>query len=277
MTSGSDTFAGSTAALLPIIWHWLIAYGIALARPMALLSINPVFTRLQLTGLLRGAVATALALPAVPAVAHALEPTHLSAIMLMLLAVKEAVMGATLGLVLGIPFWALAVAGDVLDLQRGASQGRLEDPAGFDDVSITGTFLLLAGTALFVMTGGLQMMASLLYKSWSIWQPLDALPMLDARTPLLLLGLLDDVTRQGLRLALPVILAMLLADVTLIIIGRVVPQLRIDDQATVARNIVFFLFLPVYCIYLLGYVGNDFSRLPRTLDMLRATAGSVSR
>ena len=278
MNATGSTLAGSAAAaLLPVAWHWLIAYGVAVARPMAMLSISPVFTRFQVTGLLRGAVATALAFPAIPVVAHALEPTHLGAILLLLLAVKEAIIGAVLGLVLGIPFWALAVAGDVLDIQRGATAGRISDPSGSDDVSITGTFLLLGGAVLFVATGGLQMTAGLLYKSWGIWQPLGPLPTLDARTPVLLLGLLDNLTRQALRLALPVVLAMLLADATLIIIGRVAPQLRIDDQAMVARNLVFFLFLPLYCTYLFGYVGEDFARLPQSIEQFGVAAVPAHR
>ena len=156
----------TSGPLFETVWHWLIAYGIALGRPLALISLNPLFTRAQVGGLLRGAVATALALPMVPRLAAELAPALQNPVGLLLLSLKEAAIGAALGLLLGAPFWALDVAGDVLDAQRGATQGRLNDPAGFEDVSITGTLLMMTGIALFVLTGGLEMLADLLYGSW---------------------------------------------------------------------------------------------------------------
>lgn len=255
---------------MPLAWHWLVAYGLGLARPLALVSTNPLFTRAQVSALLRGAIATALALPALPALGQALDVDTPAGVALLLLVIKEAALGAALGLLSGVPFWALDLAGDLLDLQRGATQGRLNDPAGFGDVSISGTFLLLVGVVLFVGSGGLELLADLLYRSWRIWPPLSGLPTLTAVTPGLLLGMLDQLLRQGVRLAAPLILAMLLADVALILAGRVAPQLRIDDQALAARNLVFFVFLSLYCAFLVFYVRQDLALLPQTLDALGA-------
>lgn len=247
----------------------ILAYAVAVARPTAMLNVMPVFTRVQFTGLLKGAVATALALPMVPAIADALGRGGLTGIGFVAVIVKEALLGFPLGLVLGAPFWALDVAGDLLDEQRGATQGRLNDPAGFSDVSISGTLLVMAGIALFVATGGLQTFADLLYRSWTIWKPLASLPHLDGRTPDLALGFLDRITRQGLLLALPPIVAMLLADAGLLIAARLAPQLRVDDLALALRNIVFVLFLPAYAVFLIYYVRQDLGTLPGLLDLLR--------
>ncbi len=256
-----------------VVWHWLLAYGIALARPLAMLSLNPVFTRAQITGLVRGAVATALAMPLVPVLAATMKDGG-GPIALLLLTGKEAVIGGALGLLLGAPFWALDIAGDVLDAQRGATQGRLNDPAGFEDVSISGTMLMMLGITLFVMTGGLETIADLLYGSWSIWRPLDSLPQADAQTPVLLLGLLDRVTRQGLLLACPAVIAMLMADVSLMVVARLAPSLRMDDLALSARNIVFYIFMPLYALFLIFYMRQDLSTLPSTLDLIRAALPS---
>ena len=270
----------SVGPLFEQVWHWLLAYGLALARPLAMLSLSPVFTRAQITGLLRGAAASALALPIVPVLATTLAPEGRGAVGLLLLTVKEAVIGAALGVLLGVPFWALDVAGDVLDAQRGATQGRLNDPAGFEDVSISGTMLVITGIALFVITGGLETLADLLYGSWRIWPPLGAWPSADPQTPALLLGLLDQVTRQGLLLATPAVIAMLLADASLMVVARLAPQLRIDDLALSARNVVFVLFMPLYAAFLLRYMGQDQAVLLSALDLLRAAispgAGSAA-
>jgi type III secretion protein T len=249
----------------------IIAYGLLLARPVAMLTFTPAFTRVQFTALLRGAVASALVLPMLPTVMAALERQGWSALGLMVLIGKEALIGFALGLVLGAPFWALDIAGDYLDAQRGATQGRLNDPAGFSDVSITGTMLVMAAVALFVVTGGLETLTDLLYRSWTIWKPLGAFPQLDARTPDLLLGFLDRITRQGLVLALPPIVAMLLAEAGLLIVARFAPQMRLDDLALSVRNVVFMSFLPIYAVFLIGYIRQDFGTLPGLVDLLRDT------
>jgi type III secretion protein T len=247
----------------------VVAYGILLARPLAMLTFTPVFSRVQFAALLRGGAASALALPMVPTVSVALQREGWSTLGLSVLMVKETLIGFALSLVLGAPFWALDIAGDYLDAQRGATQGRLNDPANFSDISITGTLLVMAAVALFVVTGGLETLADLLYRSWAIWRPLGAFPQLDASTPDIVLGFLDRITRQGLMLALPPIIVMLLADAGLLIVTRFAPHLRIDDLALSVRNIVFLSFMPIYAVFLIGYIRQDLGTLPGLVDPLR--------
>jgi type III secretion protein T len=254
------------------VQNGIIAYGLLLARPVAMLTFTPAFTRVQFTALLRSAVASALVLPMVPTVMAELQREGWFALGLMVLIGKEALIGFALGLVLGAPFWALDIAGDYLDAQRGATQGRLNDPAGFADVSITGTLLVMTAVALFVATGGLETLTDLLYRSWAIWKPLGAFPQLDSRTPDLLLGFLDRITRQGLMLALPLIIVMLLAEAGLLIVARIAPQMRVDDLAFAVRNIVFVSFLPIYAVFLIGYIRQDFGTLPGLVELLRDAA-----
>lgn len=244
-----------------------------MARPMGLLSIHPIFTRFQITGLLRGAMALVLALPAVPMIATMLEQTPQTGVALMMLAVKEGLLGCFLGLLLGMPFWMLDVAGDILDLQRGATQGRINDPAGFEDVSITGTFLLLLGITYFAASGGLQMLLHCLYQSWTLWTPLACLPSFSKQFPVLVLGLLDEMLSSAVSLALPMLLAMLLSDVALSIVSRAAPSLRVDDHAMGARNIVFFFVLTLYTSYLCLFVRQDVARIPAFFDALKLMIG----
>lgn len=244
-----------------------------MARPMGFLAIFPVFTRFQITGLLRGAMALVLALPAVPMIAYMLDQQPQTGVALMLLGVKEVSIGCILGLLLGMPFWMLDVAGDVLDLQRGATQGRLNDPAGFEDVSITGTFFLLLSIAYFAASGGLQMMVDILYKSWELWKPLSGIPNFSDQFPVLVLGLLDEMLAAAISLALPMLLAMLLSDIALSIVSRAASSLRVDDYAMGARNVVFFFILTLYTSYLCLFVRQDIARMPIFFDAMKLMVG----
>lgn len=245
------------ADLFTFAWPWFLATAIAMARPLGLLAVTPLLARAQLTGLLRGAVAASLALPAIPFVVHQVQGGTFTGLGLLLLTLKEAVIGAGIGFLLGAPFWAFQFAGDLIDQQRGATSGRLSDPAGGDDVSVTGTLLLVTGITLFVATGGLQTLVALLYASWGVWPPLASMPAPTPEFPVRVLRLLGDVTRQGLLLGAPIVLSMLLADVAMTLISRFAPQFRIEDTAATVRNLTFCITLPIYCAVLLATMGHD--------------------
>ena len=254
--------------VLGVARRWLIAYAILLARPMALLSISPIFTRVQFSNLLKGVVATGMIVPIWPVVVSALQQHSLGTLSLLIIIIKESLIGAALGLPLGLPFWVLLAAGDVVDQQRGATQGRLNDPAGFGDLSVTGTLLLLCGIMILVSSGQLDIVPDTLYSSWGIWRPLEMLPLPDHHAASLALHLLDGLEYDALSLAMPLILVMLLSDASMLLIARIAPQLRIDDLSLGVRNLVFFIFMPLYAGFLLLYGAQNEGRLGSSLQTL---------
>ncbi len=254
--------------VLQIARRWVIAYAILLARPMALLSINPIFSRIELSNLLKGAIATGLIFPMWPVVATVLQQEEPSTFSLLLIVIKEALIGAAVGFPLGLPFWAMLAVGDIVDQQRGATQGRLNDPAGFGDASVTGTLLLLCAIMILVSGGRLDVIADTLYTSWSIWRPLEMLPLPGRSAAMLILHLLDQLEAVALSLAMPLILVMMLSDATMLLIARIAPQLRIDDLSLGVRNLVFFIFLPLYAGFLLLYGARSEGRLDQILQVL---------
>lgn len=247
---------------------WLIAYAILLARPLALLSINPIFTRIELSNLLKGVIATGLIFPMWPVVAMAVQQENPSTLSLILIMIKEALIGLAMGFPLGLPFWALLAVGDIVDQQRGATQGRLNDPAGFGDLSVTGTLLLLCAIMILVSGGHLEIIPDTLYTSWGIWRPLEMLPMPSRPAATLILHLLDQLEAVALSLAMPLILAMLLSDAAMLLIARIAPQLRIDDLSLGVRNLVFFVFMPFYAGVLLLYSAQAENHLNQVLQVL---------
>lgn len=250
--------------------NWLLAYGVLIGRPLGLLAISPVFTRIEIanTGIVRGAIISALILPLWSRMESTIDPEALGTLNVIVLMMKEVIVGVLLGLPLGVPFWALDIAGDIMDQQRGQQQNRLTAAGGGDDMSVTGTVLMLAGIAIYVVSGGLMAITQALYTSWNVWRPLDMLPMPDGRAPLLGLELLDMVFRRGFELALPVVIAMMLADAAMLIITRIASQLHLDDVMSAARNLVFAIFLPLYAGYLIYYDRQDQAVMQNVLGLV---------
>jgi len=254
--------------ILDVARRWLIAYAVLLARPMAILSINPVFTRIELSNLLKGVIATGLIFPMWPALVNAMGNQPPDIATLLLLVVKESLIGAAIGLPLGLPFWALLAVGDIVDQQRGATQGRLNDPSGFGDESVTGTLLLLCGIMILVVQGRLDVIADTLYTSWSVWKPMEMLPLPGRAAGELVLHLLDQLEASAMSLAMPIILVLLLSEGTMLLIARIAPQLKIDDLSMAVGNLVFFIFMPLYAGFLLIYATRDEVHLDRSLQVL---------
>src|SRR5215471_15502144 len=180
----------------------------------------PAFTRIGLTGILRGAAGLAFALPLVPMMAAAIAGLPLTVTMIAALLFKEVIIGLMIGLVLGVPIWAAEAAGDVLDLQRGSTAASLVDPLATTEESITGTLFGLVMVALYFGSGGLPLTLRTVYDSYAIWPVASVFPSISPAASQFLVGLLDNVVTMGVVLVAPIIVFMLLTDVLLALVSR---------------------------------------------------------
>jgi type III secretion protein T len=254
--------AAAFTELLSNLLAPLVALALGAARIFGILAILPVFTRTGLTGLLRGGIALVLALPLLPALTPLVEAAPpIGGAALIALLVKEAVVGVVVGTVLSVPFWAAEAAGELMDQQRGSEAATIPDPSQVAEAGITGTLLVLTLTVIFFASGGMCLLLDAVYESWNIWPPLDPLPSFSADAGLRVLGLLDRVLRLGLVLAAPVLIALLLAEFALALIGRFAPSLNVFDLAMAVKGVVFALALPLYAVFLARYLAGTLAPL----------------
>jgi type III secretion protein T len=255
--------------------QYLMAIGLAIARMTGLIIVMPAFTRLGLTGILQGATALALALPMAPLIVGALAREHLTIPMIAILSVKELMIGLAIGVVLGVPIWAAEAAGDVLDLQRGATAASLFDPSETGEESITGTLLALVMVAIYFGSGGLSLTLLTVYESYGIWPVANAFPTLGPAAPQFFVGLLDRIVTMGLILVAPIVVFMLLSDLLLALVSRAAPTLNIFALSLNVKNLVFAILMVLYGAFLIKYMGADLGSLLRAgsdLDMLAKPA-----
>ncbi len=124
-----------------------------MARMVGLMILMALFTRARIAGLLRNGVAIALSIPLMPLVYKTVVETNMDATMMVALGLKEMFLGATLGFVMSLPFWAAEAAGDIVDLQRGVTMGSLIDPMMTHETSITGTLFSIVMIVIFLSLG----------------------------------------------------------------------------------------------------------------------------
>ena len=137
------------------------------------------------------------------------------------------------------------------------------------EASISGTLFLLVIIALFVAADGFRTVAESLYESYGIWPVLAPLPEFDGSAAVLALRLLDQLLRLALILAFPVLLTMFLAMMTLMLIARFAPQLNVFDLSMAARNLFFFIVMPLYGTFLVEYFSDEIGGLRHVLENMR--------
>jgi type III secretion protein T len=267
-------FADAIRALLPSLLAPLIAMALGAARMLGIVMILPVFSRMGLTGLVRGAVAMALALPLLPALQPmvASAPPALGAGLMLMLA-KEALIGMLIGTVFSVPFWAAEAAGEIIDLQRGSQSAVVADVSGLNETGITGTLITLTAIAVFFAVGGMRFLVDAVYQSYAVFPPLQFLPHFSAAVPLQALGVLDKLLAGGFVLASPLLVAMILAELSLALMGRFAPQLHVFDLALSVKGIVHVVGLPIYAVFLITYLRDGLAPLAAVTQELRLFAG----
>lgn len=233
----------------------ILGLTLALARMLAFANIMPAFTRLGLAGLVRNAVGIVMVLPIWPGLLDpALEAAARPALAVLALILKEGLVGTGLGLAYGIPLWAAEAAGDLMEQQRGSDAATMPDPDQSGQATVLGTLVVLVLLTLFFAGGGLELALGGIWASFRAW-PLDAL----APGPLAALGgygllLLDRLMRLSLLLAGPILLALLLAEIALALVGRIAPNLNVFDLSLAVKSLVTALLLPVYVVFLAGHM-----------------------
>lgn len=203
---------------------WLAGFIYPFVRVLALMSAAPVFNHGSTPVSLRIALALAITTVIVPTLPAAPFVSPFSGAGVALV-ITQVLIGVAIGITMQIVFAAVELAGDLIGLQMGLSFAGFIDPQNNEQSPLIGTFLSIALTLLFLsMNGHLAMVAALAGSFESLpvsptgWHAIDALRLVDAGSTMF---------ATGLSLALPVIGALLLVNLTLGILTRAAPQLNL--------------------------------------------------
>jgi flagellar biosynthetic protein FliR len=203
---------------------WLAAYLYPFFRILALFSSAPLLSHQSVPMQLRIGLAlliTVLVAPALP-VAAAVSPYSLPGV---LLVVQQVLVGVAMGFAIQIAFAAAELAGDLIGLQMGLSFASFIDPARNEETPIVGSFLGLLLMLLFFAANGHLLLIGAVGESFrSIPVGINGLHWLAWRE---LVGAGALVFSAGLQIALPVIAALILANLALGVLTRTAPQLNL--------------------------------------------------
>ena len=203
---------------------WIAAFLYPFLRFLALMSSAPLFSHASVPVPLRVGLSLAITtVVAIPLVGGPFVPPFSAAGAVLI--VQQVVVGVGIGLAMQLVFAAVTLAGDLVGLQMGLSFASFVDPQNAEQTPIIGGFLSLVLMLVFLAINGHLALIAALVDSFRVmpmtpdgWGALDAMRLVEAGA---------GVFATGLALALPVIGALLLVNLTLGVLTRTAPQLNL--------------------------------------------------
>jgi flagellar biosynthetic protein FliR len=231
----------------------IAVYALTTIRFVGLVFVAPALSAPSMPLPFRFWIAAILALIATPAGA-ALPVEALSHWMgLAAAAGRELLIGAAIGFFSALPLYALQMSGFLEGMQVGLSMATLFDPMSEAQVSLIGQFKYLVGVWFFYRWNGHLLLVQGLSESLRLI-PLAGTGHLGTAPDLA--GWIAEAFVLSMRLSLPILATLLLADVGLGFVARTVPQMN-----------VFVLGLPLK--FVLGFF-LLIAVLPMAVDLLHA-------
>ena len=203
-------------------WLALLAY--PMARILGFLGAAPVFGNNAVPRRIKLVVGLAVTMGVMPVVT-ATPPEAIDSWAGILILFQQTLIGIAMGLVLRVVFAALDLMGEIISLQMGLSFATFFDPLAGGQTAVVGEFLTLIATLVFLSLNGHLLMIDALARSFE-WLPVSTtLPHKSGWLVLARFG--ASIFASGLLMALPVVTALLITNISLGVLTRAAPQLNL--------------------------------------------------
>ena len=194
-------------------------------RISAAMTVLPATAAAVLPGLTRGALATILA----GFIAFG-QPTanvmQLGAGALLVLALKELLIGVLIGFSAATVFWIAESVGALIDTQTGYNNVQMSNPMSTEESTPVSVLLLQFCVMMFHILGGMTVFLGALLESFKVWPLMSAMPSMTNAAEVFVVQQVDTLMTVTLKFAAPVLLILLLIDLGVGLITRVADKLE---------------------------------------------------
>ena len=202
---------------------WLAAFIFPFMRLLGMLMTAPLFSTRAIPVRVRLALGIGLAFAILPA-APAMPAVDAGSYAGLLIMGQQVFIGAAIGVVVRIAFAAIDLAGSFIGMQMGLSFALFFDPNSGGQSAVLADFLSMVATLLFLSLDGHLIMIDLLARSF-VWLPVGS--GLDGQGWAVLPRTGAAIFSIGLMISLPLLAALLVANIALGVLTRAAPQLNL--------------------------------------------------
>ena len=202
---------------------WIVAFAFPLARILGFIATAPIWNTPGIprrTRLILGLAIAIVIIPALPPMPQ-VAPASLAGLLLL---GQQTLLGIAMGFAVRVVFTAINLAGDFMGFQMGLSFATFYDPLNSSQTPVISEFLNLITLLLFLSLNGHLLYVATLAKSFYVL-PVGSFP--GSGSWLNLAELAAQIFSFGLLLSLPVVVALMITNLSLAVLTRAAPQLNI--------------------------------------------------
>jgi flagellar biosynthesis protein FliR len=212
----------------------------------------PVLSWRTIPGVVKVAVGLWVAIFLASGVTMPFNPDKITPLQAMLMIGTEIVYGGAMGLVAGMVFSAVRVAGSIVEQQMGFSMSEILDPMTGEPSETISTLLEMVFILLFLAADGHHLLLMMLQKSYQTF-PIGTMPDIAAMTNVVVqAGAVMMVT--ALKLAAPILALFMVMIVVLGVFARVLPDVNILFESMPLRIGVGLAMLSVFLPLMTDFV-----------------------
>lgn len=251
---------------------WLAAFMFPMARIFGLMASAPIYNNAALPTRTRLIVGLAITMALVPILPPMPAIPGGSWLGLALLA-KETLIGVMMGFTLRIAFVTVDVAGELIGLQMGLSFAVVYDPQNAGQTPVLTEFVGLLTSLIFLALGGHLMILSGLVESFRL---LPVSPELMSSAGIAaMLRWAGVIFASGLLLSLPLVAALLIANIALGVLSRIAPSLNLFAVGFPVTMVVGYAVLMFSLPYLGAALTSIFDQSFIALEQVLKASRSI--
>lgn len=235
---------------------------LAFTRIMAILIHVPVLGGQNISSQVRIGLGMILALVLIPWQPLPPEAAAIGTFAYGLAILKEIIIGTLIGFAADLAFGAIQIAGSAMGMGSGFESSRIFNPALGEAGSAFDQIFVMTAAMIFLLIDGHHLFLIALQNTFKILPLNGALPFEGMNA---VIKTTSVFIASGIHMALPVMAALVLTDLTLGLLARVAPQVQ-----------VYFLGLPVKVVVALIALGMTFSVVfPYLTSMFKSMAENM--
>lgn len=231
---------------------WLAMFFWPFFRIMALVASSPLLGARGIPAQVKVGVAVMLTLVIAPMLPPmpTVDPTSPQGLLIL---IQQLIIGYSMGLTMRLAFSAMEMAGHIAGLQMGLGFATFFDPQNSAQVPLLGQFLGVMAMLLFLALNGHLLVIAALVESFNTL-PVGLPEAAKSWKALALAG--GNIFTWGLLLSMPVLAALMLANIALAVLTRAAPQLNIFAVGFPVTLAIGFIVLALSLPYFLPVFRN---------------------
>ncbi len=249
------------------ITMFFVLFGLGMSRMAAAITLNPFLGGAAVPARIKVGLAVIVTAVLFPSIAGDISGFQVTPVLFVALLVKESMIGATIGFLSQLIFYAVQMAGTLIDTQRGMNQATFFAPQLPGNVSLIGQLKFQAALVLFLVLDGHLMFLRALHSSFQ-QVPLAAFPHFKSGVSALaeqVIRISADMLVVALQLSAPVLLALFLMDVAFGALGKVAPQINVHSESQPVKSLVGLIVFFLAVAFVMGRLQGHFAEMIRNI------------